>query len=122
MPIYEYVCESCGAVTEALRKISDPPLEICPACGQSALRKKVSAAAFRLKGGGWYETDFKTSDRKKNLFGEEGKSAASADKASEKPSDTAKTSSDSASGSATAPSSKSDKGSGSSGGGSSSAA
>ena len=77
MPIYEYVCEACGAQTEALRKISDPPLEICPACGEPALRKKVSAAAFRLKGSGWYETDFKTGDKKKNLAGEDGKAAGS---------------------------------------------
>jgi putative FmdB family regulatory protein len=70
MPIYEYQCESCGALHEALQKISDPPLKECPACGQAALRKKVSAAAFRLKGGGWYETDFK-SGNKKNLAGDD---------------------------------------------------
>jgi putative FmdB family regulatory protein len=69
MPIYEYQCTACGEVTEALQKMSDPPLTDCPACGASALRKKVSAAAFRLKGGGWYETDFK-SGQKKNLAGD----------------------------------------------------
>ena len=69
MPIYEYQCQACGALTEALQKLSDPPLTRCPACGQEALRKKVSAAAFRLKGSGWYETDFKTGN-KKNLAGE----------------------------------------------------
>jgi putative FmdB family regulatory protein len=51
---------------EKLQKISDPPLVDCPACGKPALQKLVSAAGFRLKGGGWYETDFKK-DRKKNL-------------------------------------------------------
>lgn len=71
MPIYEYVCEHCGQPTEALQKLSDPPLVDCPHCGQSALRKKVSAAAFRLKGGGWYETDFKQGS-KKNLAGDAG--------------------------------------------------
>ncbi|MEH6592511.1 MAG: zinc ribbon domain-containing protein [Halioglobus sp.] len=66
MPIYEYQCQSCGKSLEVLRKISDAPLVDCPACNEPQLRKKVSAAAFRLKGGGWYETDFKTSG-KKNL-------------------------------------------------------
>jgi putative FmdB family regulatory protein len=68
MPIYEYQCQDCGKALEALQKISDEPLRDCPACGKAALKKKVSAAAFRLKGGGWYETDFKTGD-KKNLAG-----------------------------------------------------
>jgi putative FmdB family regulatory protein len=69
MPIYEYQCKACGALHEALQKISDPPLVDCPACGAPELKKKVSAAAFRLKGGGWYETDFK-SGNKKNLAGD----------------------------------------------------
>ena len=68
MPIYEYQCQACGEELEALQKISDEPLKDCPHCGKSTLRKKVSAAAFRLKGGGWYETDFKTGN-KKNLAG-----------------------------------------------------
>ncbi len=66
MPIYEYECESCGHQLEALQKMSDNPLTECPACGRPALKKLLSAAAFRLKGGGWYETDFK-SGNKKNL-------------------------------------------------------
>ena len=64
MPIYEYQCLSCAEELEALQKISDQPLRECPSCGRDELRKKVSAAAFRLKGGGWYETDFKTGDKK----------------------------------------------------------
>lgn len=64
MPIYEYQCEACGHYLETLQKISEPPLTECHKCGKPALKKLVSAAAFRLKGGGWYETDFKTSDRK----------------------------------------------------------
>ena len=64
MPIYEYQCESCGHSLEALQKISDSPLVDCPACGAANLQKLVSAASFRLKGGGWYETDFKTGDKK----------------------------------------------------------
>lgn len=66
MPIYEYQCDACSHTLEALQKISDAPLTECPQCQASALRKLVSAAGFRLKGGGWYETDFK-SGGKKNL-------------------------------------------------------
>jgi putative FmdB family regulatory protein len=64
MPIYEYQCGSCGHSLESLQKISDAPLLDCPACGAANLQKLVSAASFRLKGGGWYETDFKTGDKK----------------------------------------------------------
>jgi putative FmdB family regulatory protein len=66
MPIYEYRCAGCGYEMDRLQKISDPPLTDCPACGRPALQKLVSAAGFRLKGGGWYETDFK-SGKKKNV-------------------------------------------------------
>ena len=66
MPIYEFVCEECGNKVEVLQKMSDEPLKICPSCGKSSMKKKVSAAAFRLSGSGWYETDFK-SGNKKNL-------------------------------------------------------
>lgn len=64
MPIYEYRCDECGAALEKLQKISDAPLRDCPACGKPALAKLVSASSFRLKGGGWYETDFKTGKKK----------------------------------------------------------
>jgi putative FmdB family regulatory protein len=70
MPIYEYQCQSCGHELEKLQRMSDAPLTDCPDCGAAALRKKVSAAGFRLKGGGWYETDFKKNG-KKNLHGVE---------------------------------------------------
>ena len=66
MPIYEYRCDECGHEMDAMQKISDPPLVDCPECGKPALRKQLSAAGFRLKGGGWYETDFK-SGKKKNI-------------------------------------------------------
>lgn len=69
MPIYEYRCESCGHELESLQKMSDAPLTDCPSCETPSLKKRVSAAAFRLKGGGWYETDFK-SGSKKNLAGD----------------------------------------------------
>jgi len=66
MPIYEYQCKSCEYELEKLQRMSDPVLTDCPACNQSELKRLVSAAAFRLKGSGWYETDFKK-DGKKNL-------------------------------------------------------
>jgi len=66
MPLYEYRCNACGHELEAMQKMSDAPLTVCPQCAESALKKKISAAAFRLKGGGWYETDFKNG-KKKNL-------------------------------------------------------
>ena len=66
MPIYEYQCQECHHQLEVLQKMSDDPLKTCPHCDKSALKKLVSAASFRLKGSGWYETDFK-SGNKKNL-------------------------------------------------------
>ncbi len=58
MPIYEYSCTECGHNLEILQKLSDPKLTDCPECGKPTLRKQISAAGFRLKGGGWYATDF----------------------------------------------------------------
>lgn len=78
MPIYEYRCESCGTDVEKLQKISDPPLRDCPACGKPALVKRVSASSFRLKGSGWYETDFKTG-KKKNGAADDAAATASSD-------------------------------------------
>ena len=75
MPIYEYKCQACQHELEAIQKISDEPLKDCPSCNQSELRKKISAAGFRLKGDGWYETDFKTG-KKKNLAGDSGSSSS----------------------------------------------
>ena len=67
MPIYEYQCDDCSHKFETLQKISDDPLKDCPECGQATLRKLISAAAFRLSGSGWYETDFKDKKQQKNL-------------------------------------------------------
>ena len=64
MPIYEYRCVSCEHTMEALQRMSYDPLKVCPSCGKETLSKMVSAASFRLKGGGWYETDFKTGKKK----------------------------------------------------------
>jgi putative FmdB family regulatory protein len=92
VPIYEYTCEACGERQEIIQKISDQPLEKCPLCGARKLRKLVSAAAFRLKGGGWYETDFKDEKKQKNVIKKEeaaaekteAKSEAKPDKAEKK--------------------------------------
>ena len=69
MPIYEYQCQECGHGLEAIQRLADAPLVDCPACSKPGLKKQVSAPSFRLSGGGWYETDFKTGD-KKNIAGE----------------------------------------------------
>lgn len=66
MPIYEYRCRSCGHELEKLQRMSDPVLKDCPECGKGSLRRLISAAGFRLKGAGWYETDFKQGN-KRNL-------------------------------------------------------
>ena len=95
MPIYEYQCKACLEQLEVLQKISDAPLQDCPACGEPALKKKVSAAAFRLKGAGWYETDFKTGD-KKNLAGSS-EAAGAAKKSAASDTSTTKKSSESSS-------------------------
>ena len=65
MPIYEYRCDQCGHQFEVLQKISDAPVKNCPKCNSNNPRRLVSAAAFKLKGTGWYETDFKTKKPKK---------------------------------------------------------
>jgi putative FmdB family regulatory protein len=96
MPFYEYECANCKYYTEIMQKVSDTPLKKCPSCGKSTLKKLVSAPVFRLKGAGWYETDFKSDkEGKRNLAEkekepqaekkEEAKGAET--KATEKPSD-----------------------------------
>jgi len=80
MPFYEYECASCKYYTEVMQKISDPPLQKCPSCGKKTLKKLVSAPVFRLKGGGWYETDFKSDkEGKRNLADREEPAAKSED-------------------------------------------
>ena len=70
MPFYEYECSHCGYHDEVLQKISDKPLTKCPSCGKKGLKKLMSAPVFRLKGSGWYETDFKSDkENKRNLAG-----------------------------------------------------
>ena len=65
MPIYEYQCEACGEQLDKLQKMSDAPLTTCPNCEKETLKKKISASGFRLKGTGWYATDFKNNTKKK---------------------------------------------------------
>jgi len=79
MPIYEYQCTLCEHKMESLQKMSDDPLKDCPACDRPALKKLVSAASFRLKGKGWYETDFKTGDKRQLAESDSGKAAAASD-------------------------------------------
>ena len=87
MPIYEYRCQHCGHELEKLQRMSDDPLKDCPNCEQPELKRLISAAGFRLKGSGWYETDFKQG-QKKNLVDNgdsagKGKSDAKADSPSD---------------------------------------
>jgi len=84
MPIYGYECTDCEHTFDALQKMSDAKLVDCPECGESRLRKQLSAPKFRLKGKGWYETDFKTGD-KRNIAGDSEKKPASNSKEADKP-------------------------------------
>ena len=83
MPFYEYCCSACGYEFEAFQSIKDEPLTKCDKCGKPTLQKLISASGFRLKGSGWYETDFKKgTDKKKNLAGSDTSEATSATKPS----------------------------------------
>jgi putative FmdB family regulatory protein len=87
MPFYEYQCAACGHHHEELQKVSARPLRKCPACGRASLKRLVSAPVFRLKGGGWYETDFKgDKDAQRNIAGEK---EPAPEKAAEKPAEKA---------------------------------
>ena len=88
MPIYEYVCKACGEETEILHKFSDPAPKKCPKCGKSKLEKMVSAAGFRLAGGGWYETDFKSGNMRNLVGKDKDEPAAAAPAKAEAKSDT----------------------------------
>ena len=59
MPIYEYKCDECGTIFENFQKITDKDIDICQSCKKSGIKKLISSSGFRLKGSGWYETDFK---------------------------------------------------------------
>ena len=112
MPIYEYECQSCRHRLEKLQRLSDEPLTDCPDCGESALKRLISAAGFRLKGSGWYETDFKK-DNRRNVAGEsDGASTGSggeSGKSESKSQDSGKSSPDSKKGSKKESKSKSEQ-------------
>ncbi len=78
MPIYAYACKECDHTLDALQKVADAPLTDCPECGEPALKRLITAPRFRLKGDGWYETDFKK-DNQRNLYGEKEPSKDKAD-------------------------------------------
>jgi len=80
MPIYEYKCKACTHKFDKLQKLNDPPLIDCPDCGKPELVKLVSAAGFRLKGTGWYETDFKNSGKPKPATKDTSSSTSSTNK------------------------------------------
>jgi putative FmdB family regulatory protein len=88
MPIYEYECGACGERREFIQKFSDAPKRKCPACGASRLKRLVSAAAFHLKGTGWYVTDFRDKNKKKDGDKEATSSGKDSAKSSSKDSDT----------------------------------
>lgn len=91
MPFYEYECPHCGFKDEVLQKISDKPLKKCPSCGKNGLKKLVSAPVFRLKGSGWYETDFKSDkENKRNLAAADKEEAASESKSADSKPEVAK--------------------------------
>ena len=58
MPLYEYQCDACGERFEAIRKFSDPPLDVCEKCSKGPVQRLVSSPAFQFKGSGWYITDY----------------------------------------------------------------
>jgi putative FmdB family regulatory protein len=76
MPFYEYECTNCKYYTEIMQKVSDTPLKKCPSCGKNAMKKLLSAPVFRLKGAGWYETDFKSDKEARRNLAEKEKEPA----------------------------------------------
>ena len=86
MPIYAFECTQCGHRFDRLQKLSDPDPDTCPSCGQSTVKRQVTAPAFRLAGSGWYETDFKKDgDKKRNLADADGGAAKPEAKPESKP-------------------------------------
>ena len=84
MPIYEYACKKCDHILDALQKVADAPLVDCPSCGEPDLKRLLSAPRFRLKGQGWYETDFKK-DNQRNIAGDKEAKKSDSKPADDKP-------------------------------------
>lgn len=93
MPIYEYACKHCDHTLTSLQKMNDDPLVDCPECGKPELKRLISAPRFRLKGGGWYETDFKK-DNQRNLSKRDSEPEKAASASNGKSGDGGKSSSD----------------------------
>ena len=98
MPIYAYKCSSCGHSKDALQKMSDAPLTVCPACAAATFTKQLTAPQFQLKGSGWYVTDFRDgkkpaadekTDAAKSDTGGEVKTETNSDKKTDKKTETA---------------------------------
>ena len=106
MPIYEYECAACGAHHEFIQKFSEGPKRKCPSCGKLRLRKQISAAAFHLKGDGWYVTDFRDKGKGTDKGKADSAESAGDSKPDAKPSDSK--SSDSKSSDSKTPDSKTD--------------
>jgi putative FmdB family regulatory protein len=85
MPIYAFRCDACGHPFDRLQKLSDPDPTDCPACGESGVRRQLTAPSFRLSGSGWYETDFKKDGDKKRNLSEQGEASKSEAKPDAKP-------------------------------------
>ena len=83
MPIYAYTCKNCDHNLDALQKMADAPLVDCPSCGKPELNRLLSAPRFRLKGQGWYETDFKK-DNQRNIAGDKDSSKSESKKSGTK--------------------------------------
>jgi putative FmdB family regulatory protein len=83
VPIYEYLCEGCGRISEVMQKISDPPPRTCPECGSRKIAKLVSRTSFQLKGGGWYSDLY--SSKKEKAPAEKAPGAATGDASAAKP-------------------------------------
>ncbi len=109
MPIYEYRCKACGHTLDALQKLADAPLKDCPECAKPQLKRLISAPAFRLKGGGWYETDFKSDKEKKRNLADGGNKESAAKNDSSK-SESSKSESSKSESSKSSESAKSDGG------------
>ena len=92
MPTYEYVCRACRHEFERFQPITSSPVRTCPKCGRKRVERKIGiGAAVLFKGGGFYETDYRSESYRKTEEAEKKESEKSSEKPSEKkPADSAK--------------------------------